>query len=651
MSNPNLTYRPDIDGLRALAVLGVVIYHAFPTLLPGGFVGVDVFFVISGFLIGTILLKSMERGTFSFADFYSRRIRRIFPALLVVLAFTLITGHFVLLDDEYRQLGKQVAAGSAFMANFAFWSESGYFDTAAELKPLLHLWSLAIEEQFYLLWPLFLWAGWKLRASPLLLTIVIAAISFAINVTQVEISPVATFFLLPSRAWELLAGSILAWAALQNWWRAERSAARAAIENASSLFGVALIVLAMFYVQASDAFPGWYAAAPVVGAVMLIAAGPQALLNKLLFSNRLAVFIGLISFPLYLWHWPLLSFARIVEGEMPTAQIRAAAVALSIILAWLTYVTIERPLRAGKHPSRQVVAMASIMLLVGVAGYKGFSSDGSAERTKIAALLSESKSNCDAQFPDWSKTTDNPCRMQKKTDNSIAIVGDSHAGQLYLGLSEQLKENEGLVVFAASCAAPYINTSTAQKNALTRAHRQYAYKLINSAYDYIINEQSIKVVVLAHHPVCSYNDAIDMENPGISDYKMVLENGMRRTVSRLTSAGKKVIVVFDNPVLTYDPSMCNARPFRITKKPNKCSFPRIGIDRNPAFNSYKITAETTLRDVPGVVFADLSKPLCDSQNCYISKNGVQLYMDKNHLNDDGSRFVAKYLINEIRSIE
>ena len=203
-------YRPDIDGLRAVAVLSVVAFHAFPAWMKGGFIGVDVFFVISGFLISTIIFGSLERGTFSFADFYARRIKRIFPALILVLSLSLIFGWFSLLPDELNQLGKHVVAGAGFVSNFVLWSESGYFDNSADTKPLLHLWSLGIEEQFYIVWPFLLWGAWKRQLNFFVVIISLLIGSFILNIWLIHTNPVATFYSPLARFWELLCGSLLA---------------------------------------------------------------------------------------------------------------------------------------------------------------------------------------------------------------------------------------------------------------------------------------------------------------------------------------------------------------------------------------------------------------------------------------------------------
>jgi len=333
-------YRPDIDGLRAIAVGSVLVYHAFPSLLPGGFIGVDIFFVISGFLITTILLQSLAAGDFTYRDFYARRIRRIFPALVLVLLATLAFGWYVLLPGEFSQLGKQTTGGAAFFANLVFLGEAGYFDATAETKPLLHLWSLGIEEQFYIFWPLLLGLAWRKRWPILRVTLAVAIVSFLVNVLTVQPHRAAAFYSPLSRAWELMAGGLLAVMRLQP--APASSDSRPMLKHAQSIAGVALIVLGLFVTRSTKAFPGWWALLPVLGAVSCIAAGPNGVLNKYVLSNRVMVWIGLISYPLYLWHWPLLSYARIVAGGEPSLPVRIAMVVAAIVLAWATYRFLER---------------------------------------------------------------------------------------------------------------------------------------------------------------------------------------------------------------------------------------------------------------------------------------------------------------------
>ncbi|HEX7220191.1 MAG TPA: acyltransferase, partial [Burkholderiales bacterium] len=348
------SYRPDVDGLRAVAVLAVLAFHAFPSLAPGGFTGVDVFFVISGYLISGIILDDIERSRFSVAYFYWRRIRRIFPALVLVLAACLAIGWVVLLPDEYLQLGRQVAAGAGFLANVALWMQAGYFDWAAEMKPLLHLWSLGVEEQYYLAWPLLLYA---FRRHALALIVAMGVASFALNLYMTAVAPSAAFYLPFTRFWELLIGSYLAVVSTKD------------ASHVKAIAGAVLVVAGFALIHGERAFPGAWALLPAVGTALLISAGPQAWLNRTVLSHPAAVAVGLISYPLYLWHWPLLSFARIVQqGEIPAAT-RIGLLALSFLLAWATYQFLEKPIRFGVKLRRIAVpGLATAMVLAGIAG-------------------------------------------------------------------------------------------------------------------------------------------------------------------------------------------------------------------------------------------------------------------------------------------
>src|SRR5437763_8974656 len=298
-------YRPNVDGLRAVAVMLVVLYHAFPQAMPGGFIGVDIFFVISGFLITGIIARGLGRQRFSLAGFYNRRIRRIFPALLVVLCVVLVLGWLWMLPAAYAKLSTDVFASAAFFANIALLLQSGYFDVEAARKPLLHLWSLGIEEQFYLFWPLILMLAARLRLSLLAVACVIGLASFALNVALIGANPVATFYLPFTRAWELLAGAALAC----GWIRLGQSAIAS---NLRAGIGILLVAIAAAVLDTNSAFPGWWAILPVLGGALLVSA-PNAWGCRHVFANPAMVGIGLISYPLYLWHWPLLVFFALIK--------------------------------------------------------------------------------------------------------------------------------------------------------------------------------------------------------------------------------------------------------------------------------------------------------------------------------------------------
>jgi len=336
------SYRPDIDGLRALAVALVVAFHYAPGRLSGGFVGVDVFFVISGFLITAIVARGLADGGFSYREFYARRLRRLCPALIPVLLATAALGWLLLTLEEKAALGRHVAGGAVFLSNVLLWRESGPFDAADEAKPLLHLWSLGVEAQFYLLWPTALALIWRAGRHRLALIAALAAASCFANIVFAGLYPYASFYLPLTRLWELLAGALLALGGFDVLRRASP-----AVREALSAFGLSLILAAAVLFDGSAPYPGWRALLPVAGALCVIAAGPQTWLNRRLFGNRAAVAVGLISYPLYLWHWPLLCFALIhmPQGSQDTTLAKLAAASLSFVAAIATYRFLELPMR------------------------------------------------------------------------------------------------------------------------------------------------------------------------------------------------------------------------------------------------------------------------------------------------------------------
>jgi peptidoglycan/LPS O-acetylase OafA/YrhL len=456
LSHPK--YRPDIDGLRAIAVLSVVAFHAFPSRVKGGFIGVDVFFVISGFLISTIIFENLDRGTFSFVEFYARRIKRIFPALILILVASFAFGWFALLPAEYQQLGKHIAAGAGFVSNLVFWNEAGYFDNSAETKPLLHLWSLGIEEQFYIGWPLLLWLAWKRKFNLLTITLVVAIVSFYLNLKGIKKDDVATFYSPQTRFWELLCGSLLAWFSiykkgayvgvktqLDGWlsaiiYKQAPEPDGKMLANLLSFVGLFLLAYGFWRINKDFSFPGKWAVVPVLGAVLIITAGPQAWANRKILSNRLAVWFGLISFPLYLWHWPLLSFARIVESEVPSRNIRIVAVVISILLAWVTYTLVEKRVRRGGNSNAMVMTLVVLIGIFGLAGYVTYRNDGFASYRFTASELSI----VNAMLPKYTKeytplrfsTLSNGAFNEADQRLKVLVIGDSYAQDLVNALFE-----------------------------------------------------------------------------------------------------------------------------------------------------------------------------------------------------------------------
>jgi peptidoglycan/LPS O-acetylase OafA/YrhL len=431
-----LVYRPDIDGLRALAVIFVVLFHAYPRFLPGGFIGVDIFFVISGFLISTIILRETESRKFSFAEFYNRRIRRIFPALFTVMLVSIIFGFFVLLPSEFQNLGKHIAAGAGFVSNLLLWNESGYFDQSAEVKPFLHLWSLGIEEQFYLIFPLLIYFAVKQKISATKAILAIAFFSFAYNVAIFLVHPVAAFYSPLTRFWEIMVGSLLAALSFSspNFLFREKNRH----SDLQSLTGLSLIFIGLFLITNENAFPGFWALLPTLGAGLLISAGPNAKLNFRLLSNPILVWIGLISFPLYLWHWVLISFLHIFRSH-PKMETITTSIFLSVLLAWLTYRLIEKPLRLGTTSRRNTYILLWLMAGLGVTGAATYYfTSPSLVENRDGMIDCEEGTLCEFGNP--------------KASKQILVYGDSHIAHFSKALNEALGDQyKFLYVTVSGC--------------------------------------------------------------------------------------------------------------------------------------------------------------------------------------------------------
>ena len=439
----------------------VVYFHAFPDTMPGGFVGVDIFFVISGFLITGIIVRELDQQRFGLLAFYARRIRRIFPALIVVLGTTLVLGWLWMLPAAYAQLSADVFASAAFVSNIALWLQSGYFDIASGKKPLLHLWSLGIEEQFYLFWPLILMLASRWRLNILAVASVIGIASFILNVALIGPDPVATFYLPFTRAWELLAGAALACG-----WHQLRQTSLASNQRAAA--GLLLIAIAAGVLDSKSAFPGWWAVLPVAGAALLLSA-PAAWGCRHLLASTAMVRIGLISYPLYLWHWPLLVFFGIIKFAPLTLLERALVVGLSFALAALTYRFVEIPFRFGRPNRLRIAGLCSGMALVALAG--GVVVEGRGFDFRMPPEIREMTD----VSTDSSKWRVHECLLDLSHETSFAescvdrnrrplvfVWGDSTAGALLPGLRKAQETNDfGIAQFTSSSCVPALNTDVA----------------------------------------------------------------------------------------------------------------------------------------------------------------------------------------------
>ena len=462
-------YRPDIDGLRAVAIAAVVLFHAFPAAVRGGFTGVDIFFVISGYLISRIIWRGLDEGSFTLAWFYGRRALRLFPALVLVLVTTLAAGRWLFLPDAYERLGKDVAAAAVFASNLVLWQDAGYFTENAALRPLTHLWSLAVEEQFYLVFPLILLAtrrSWRLTGAVLAL---LAAASFAWNAVTVSTDPAAAFYLLPSRFWELALGALLAYAQLSR-----RDLVPARLRSPSAVAGLGLLVLACFGPTAASRFPGWWALAPTCAAVLLIAAGPAAVPNRRLLATAPFVLVGKISYPLYLWHFPLLVLARVQWGPVLTTELTLALVGVSVVLAYATYRLVELPVRrlAARGLLRPRVLVAPLAA-AGIAGLAVLLGGGLPGRVPIELQQLSStpfdykrayrESRCFLQPWQGARAFRPEC-VDAGEGKLLLLWGDSHAAHLYPGLARAARERRFRIgQLTASACPPLLGYSSSAR--------------------------------------------------------------------------------------------------------------------------------------------------------------------------------------------
>lgn len=619
MVNHAFSYRPEIDGLRAVAVLSVLIFHAFPEWLPGGFVGVDVFFVISGYLITAILHRELASERYSTAEFYRRRIDRLFPALLVMLGAVYAFGWFTLFADEFMQLGKQMAGGAGFVANIVLFSETGYFNESSATKPLLHLWSLGIEEQFYLVFPIILYAAFKLRAKPILVVSVLLAASFLLNLHSIKTDVERTFYLPQYRHWELLAGSILALLLAHGNPLSRMPVASSAL----SVIGLALIGYSIWSFNEKMAFPGWYAAAPVIGTFLVIAAASGAWINRRILGSKPMVAVGLISFPLYLWHWPLLSIAQIINGGVPSVEVRWGLLIASFVLAILTYQVIEKPLKRVKSWPKKTLPMAGAMAVLCIAGVITLNLNGIQFRANIK--VSQEVSNqltgslwaysnndyCKARF-NLEESKDYKwwfCMLTRDEEPDVLLLGNSYANHLYPGIanSSKLKNLNVLSIGACDPTTGSIHSEipgTGHPCSGNWPENQRAF-----IHGIIKNTPKLQHVIIS----------------GVSvEPKPWYTKLMKDRIATIEASGKSVIIFGPHVLLKNNIKGCFARPL---KKPMEdCETDLAEVTKiRESFGAFSAEIKKTH---PNVKFFDPNSLICDDRKCSSVRKGLPIYRDQ-----------------------
>lgn len=670
LSHPK--YRADIDGLRAIAVLSVVGFHAFPDWARGGFVGVDIFFVISGFLISSIIFGSLAKDSFSFQEFYARRIKRIFPALIVVMTFCFIFGWFILLPHEYKQLSKHIIASGTFLSNFAFWREAGYFNNAADTKPLLHIWSLGIEEQFYIIWPLILYFAWKKKLNLLLLAAAIAISSFILNVAFINVSPIATFYLPVTRFWELLLGSILGYITLNGislWGEVLKWSANpllgnvghstphylegAAMRNFQSLFGFFLIVLAIVFIDKYSAFPGWLALLPTVGTCLIISAGRQSWFNRVVLSHRVIVWFGLISYPLYLWHWPLLSFAHIVDSGKVAPQVRTAAVLIAIALAWLTYQYVEKKIRFRKERIVTVMLLLICSTIIVTGGLAWKKIIHPRHHNPQLEMISAAIGDWDYPPSDFEVFRYEGINFftKKGTEKKVLFIGDSNIEQYAPRIDELLSEKSGkgkYAIFATAAGCPPI------PHVLEDAHKECEATLASATK--LALSADIDTVVIGACWWCYFIEEVKpdreynfyFEKDG---QKLFFKNGngvseslkSLSTFLKLLASQKKVFLVLNTPAGPgLDPKnlVGGSRLGQLFYKPNtNLSFGDFVNEYGPIRGILRSIGEQS-----GVTVVDPLDYLCAVGVCPATMpDGRPIYRDQGHISASYSRYFTRYI--------
>ncbi|ELL3748918.1 acyltransferase [Escherichia coli] len=655
-----IKYRADIDGLRAVAVLAVVIFHAFPGILPGGFIGVDVFFIISGYLISSIIFKNLDGGKFNFTDFYVRRVKRIFPALITMLVFVYCIGWASLYPQEFQQVNKHIIAGAAFVANIVFWSESGYFDTASFSKPLLHLWSLGIEEQFYIFWPLIIVLSWRRKFNILYVSVIICAISFLLNVSKFHTDPSAAYYSPLTRFWEMLLGSILAW---MNFKKIKicniKDHNKKAFSNFISIIGFAFIAIGLIVVSEKVYYPGFYALLPTVGACLLIASGECAIINRYMLSNKYMIYIGVISFPLYLWHWPLLSYARIIHSGDLGVAISLSMIAMSIILASMTYHLIEKPIRFGGVPAFRVASLCLIMIIVSSVAFFTYKKDGLKQRefVSINAPIESgfdggdtglTNSGCGIEKPEQQALMPN-CFHDKRGAIKYAMIGDSKSASLIYGALRTSTEMGRWLFIGGNGPhgpiVPVISNAEIYKN----------YKVVSDiAMDAIANNDDIKYVVFVNSTrgLFYLTDDTTIEGLKNSPNFTAAKDGLDKAINYFISKGKKVVLLVDNPTLARPEDCLNRKTTinilnaSLADINSKCYISKeLHLELSEKYRELLRQLKSEHQD--NVFIFDSIPYLCDDGICSHTRNGRFLYSYSDHISDYSASMIGdglnKYL--------
>ncbi|PCI17538.1 MAG: hypothetical protein COB62_07460 [Piscirickettsiaceae bacterium] len=640
------TYRKDIDGLRAVAVISVILFHSGVTLFSGGYVGVDVFFVISGFLITTIIYREIEANEFSIARFYERRIRRIFPALFAVIVFCLIMGFLFYSPDDFRRIAKTIRYTVIFYSNYFFARKTGYFDSDAELDPLLHMWSLAVEEQYYIVFPAVLFIVSKyLKKKYLLWLSVIFVVSFVASVYGVQSNLNRAFFATGGRAWELILGSFIALNTIPN-------IKSLLIKNILSLVGLILILSSIFLFNDETVFPGPSALLPCVGAALIIYSGIESseklLVGKIL-SLKPFVFIGIISYSLYMWHWPLIIFSEhlLIRPLLMTETF--FLLGLIGVVSYFSWKYIEQPFRSDRFfadQKRLFKVTLSIMFIIFLLCLVIKATDGFAWRSNIATDVEWKKWGECSKQSELNIDASKECRLGK-VDNepSFLLWGDSHARAMAYGvsLSAEKHDSTGLIASANGCP-PLIGVHNPDI--------EECLDFNNRVIDYISKHAEIKMVVLTARWAAELEggtygkeasedikliDTLSMVAPERDGNEVVFNKALKRTINRLLQLNRNVVLVSQVPEIGYNVASVYFLTERINRDVNDAIAPSVAAYRQRNKGVEKLF--NSLKGL-GVTIVEPWKRLCDSEFCKVMEDSQLLYHDDDHMSSFGARLVS-----------
>ena len=649
------TYRPEIDGLRALAVLPVILFHANKDWLSGGYVGVDVFFVISGYLIAGIIAREIANGEFSLSNFYERRARRILPALLVVSFATIPFAYFWLSPADLKDHMQSLAAVAAFGSNILFWQESGYFDTTSELKSLLHTWSLAVEEQYYILFPLILVALSRsgTRAVVAGLTLILL-ISFLTAEYWIRHDEALAFYLLPTRAWELMVGALAALAIT----REQASPGNRVVTELGAILGATLIIVPTIVYDEYTPFPGWYALAPTLGAVLvLVMATPQTFIGRAL-SHQTFVSVGLLSYSAYLWHQPVFALARHSSITELSDLWMVILSILSLVLAYFSYRYVERPFRDKRRVDRGVIFSLSAIGLLGIfsIGVIGHFADGWPSRFAADTIALNDMALAHEQLRD-----DGGCNRTKQEVHlsgcvhgadvapTIALIGDSHASTLVYELGVMLKQRNQSFVQHTKNGCPFsLNLVTSENRNCKEffaavlddlGHRKIATVLVFSRWAHPLHDAEFTNGLGGVEPRSGVHYTVDgmaFDEP-IDVRRAALIDGMRSAIGRLASRHQHVIVVGPVPVHGWDVPGTLAKIRRL--RGDSHELPALPLAVFDARNAAVRNALASLHGRSGIDYVDAGAVFCLSSQgiCPATEDGEVLYYDDDHLSNAGAK--------------